>query len=245
MKFNLELGEQPREPRLLLERNILMWVVVVQKITPRLSEKELVEQIAAVAFKGERAPDEWLTDAHLLAIGIRQIEVHLQYLKKVGFSTPEIAQAAKQFFAACKTADLKNLRDLLEHQAEYIAGKGRKPHLVVDLKQSVSFESDAPGKEQSLWVSVFGWKCQVDSIVRAVAALEVALREGRQPLQKDADAMTTVTLPVPGKPGVTFSFTEEDASVLLECLLAHEDNSDAYKTTVDLLRQAHEQRDSR
>ncbi|PYN91628.1 MAG: hypothetical protein DMD89_30275 [Candidatus Rokuibacteriota bacterium] len=154
MKFTLGLREQPGEPRSLLERNILIWAIVVQKITPRLSAKELVEQIAAIAFKGERAPEEWLTDAHLLAIGIRQIEEHFQHLKKVGFRTPEIAQAAKQFFAACKTADVKNLRDLLEHQAQYIAGKPQKPHLVVDVKQSVSFGSDAPGKEQSGWVSI-------------------------------------------------------------------------------------------
>jgi len=244
MKFTIELGEQPREPRSLLERNILMWAVVVQKITPRLSAKDLVERIAGIAFKGERAPEEWLTDPHLLAIGIRQIERHLQYLEKeVGFRTTEIAQAAKQFFDVYNSTDVKNLRDLLEHQADYIVGKGEKPRLVVDMKQSVSFGSDASGNEQAVWVSVFGWKCQVDSIVRAVAALEVALREGRQPLQKDADAMITVTLPVPGKPGVTFSYTKEDASVLLECLLAHEDNSDAYKTTVNLFRQALQQRD--
>ena len=245
MKFTVGLGELPREPRSLLERNILMWVVVVQKITLRLSEKELVGQIATVAFKGERAPEDWLTDAHLLAIGIRQIEEHLQYLKKLGFRTPEIAQAAKQFFAAYKTADLKDLRNLLEHQAQYIAGEGRKPHLVVDLKQSVSFGSDAPGEEQSLWVSVFGWKCRVDPIVRAVAAVEVALREGRQPLQKMETGMTTVALPIPGKPGVTFSFTEDHARVLLEWLLAHEENSDADKTIVNLLRQALQQRDPR
>ena len=232
MKFTLGLTEQPEEPRSLLERNILIWATVVQKITPRLSAKELVEQIAAIAFKGERAPEEWLTDAHLLAIGIRQIEEHFQHLKKVGFRTPEIAQAAKQFFAACKTADVKNLRDLLEHQAEYIAGKTRKQRLVVDLKQSVSFGSDAPGKEQSVCVSVFGKKCHVDSILRAVVALEAALREGRKPLQEGGDAMTTVTFSVPGKPGVTLFFTEELARELLAGLLARGENSDAHKTLV-------------
>src|SRR5437588_1077404 len=177
VKFTIRLGEQPEETCSLLERNILMWAVVVQKITPRLSEEELIKQIAAIAFKGERAPEEWLSDPHLLAIGIRQIEKHLQCLKKVGFRTPKIEQAAKQFLAACKTADVKNLRNLLEHQAEYIAGEARKRHLVVDLKQSVSFGSDAPGMERSVWVSVFGKKCRVDPIVRAVAALEGALRE--------------------------------------------------------------------
>lgn len=247
MKFTLGHREQLGEPRSLLERNILMWIVVVQKITSRLwlSEEELGKQIAAIAFKGERAPEEWITDAHLLAIGLRQIAEHLQYLKKVGFRTPEIRRAAKQFFAAYETADLKDLRDLLEHQAQYIAGKARKPHLVVDLKQSVSFGNDGQGEEQSLWVSVFGWKCGVDSVVRAVAALEGALREGRQPLQEDGDAKIKLPLLVPGKPGVTLSFTEENARVLLECLLAHEGNSEEYKLLVNLLRQALQQTDPR
>jgi len=243
VKFTIRLGEQPEETCSLLERNILMWAVVVQKITPRLSEEELIKQIAAIAFKGERAPEEWLSDPHLLAIGIRQIEKHLQCLKKVGFRTPKIEQAAKQFLAACKTADVKNLRNLLEHQAEYIAGEARKRHLVVDLKQSVSFGSDAPGMERSVWVSVFGKKCRVDPIVRAVAALEGALREGRHLFQEGGDAMTTLTLPVPGKPGVTFSFADEHARVLLAWLLAHEENADAYKTVVSLLRQGLQQRE--
>jgi len=114
---------------------------------------------------------------------------------------------------------------------------------VVDVKQSVSFGSDAPGKEQSGWVSIFGKKCRVDPMVRAVAVLEEALREGRKLLQEDGDAMTTVTLPVPGKPGVTLSFTEEHARVLLAGLLAHEENSDAHKTLVNLLREALQKRE--
>jgi len=55
--------------------------------------------------------------------------------------------------------------------------------------------------------------------------------------------MTTVTLPVPGKPGVTLSFTEEHARVLLAGLLAHEENSDAHKTLVNLLREALQKRE--
>jgi hypothetical protein len=237
VKHTLTLRERPAEPRSLLERNILTWAVVVQNITPRLSGKELVKQMAAIAFKRERAPEEWLIDAHLLVIGVRQIEEHLQYLKQVGFRTPQIKLTAKQFFAACRTADIKNLRDVLEHQAQYIAGKPKKPHLVVDPKQLVSFGDDAPGKEQAVWVSVFGKKCRIDPVVRAVAALEGALREGEQPLQESEDTTKTVTFGFPGTP-LTVNFTEEHARVLLEWLLAHEENSDAHKMAVSLFRQA-------
>jgi hypothetical protein len=229
-----------------------MWAVIVQEITPRLqpSWQELAEQIAAVAFKRERTGEEWLTEAHLLAIGIRQIEKHLQYLKTVGFRTPEIKRAAKQFFTVCKTADVKNLRDLLEHQAEYIAGKGKKPHLVVDLKQSLSFGSDAPENEQPrdgtialVWVSVFGRKFRVDQIVGAASALVVALSEVSRPIQEDGDSTRTVTvaLPVRGGPALPFSLTEEGASDVLEYLLSHEKTSDEYRTVVSLLREALQQ----
>ena len=93
--------------------------------------------------KGERTGKEWLSYAHLLAIGMRQIERHLQFLKDVGFRNPAIADAATKFFDACNTAVVRDLRDLLEHQADYIAGEGRKPHLVVDLRQPVSFGGDS------------------------------------------------------------------------------------------------------
>lgn len=169
------LTEQPAERGSLLERNVLMFAGLVQRITSRLSvtgPSELVEHVVAIA-KDERVAWEWLSNAHLLTIGIRQIERHLQHLKDTGFRTRQIEQAATQFFDAYDIADVKNLRDLLEHQADYVAGKCQKPHLVVDLTESVSFGNDAFGR----WVSVFGTRCHVDPILRAVAALDVALRE--------------------------------------------------------------------
>ena len=173
------LREQPAEPRLLLERNVRMYVGLVQRIVPRLSPmgpEELASQYVTM-LKDERAVWEWLGEAHVLAICLRQIQEHLEQLRRLkhgGFRTPRIARATERFFRAYNTADLKNLRDLLEHQADYVAGKGDKRHLVVDLKESVSFGNDASGK---VWVSIFGRQCRVDPIVQAVAALEVALRE--------------------------------------------------------------------
>jgi len=131
---------------------------------------------------------------------------------------------------------VSNLRDLLEHQAEYIAGRGEKRHLVVDLTESVSFGNEAPGK---VWVSVFGRRCRVDPIVQAVSALEVALREERQPLQEDGDATGAVTFTlIPGTPPLTVTFTEEHAHWMLECLLAQEEKSVERETVLNLLREA-------
>jgi hypothetical protein len=246
MNHSLRLTEQPAEPRALLERNILMYAAVVQRITTRLSVtdvSQLVEPILAIA-KDEGFGYEWLADAHDLAIGIRQIDEHLQHLKnlkRAGFRTPQIKQAAKQFFSAYKSADVKNLRDLLEHQAEYIVGRGDKRHLVVDLKQSVSFGTDAPEEEQPLWVSVFGRKCRIDRIARAVAALDGALRQGRQPPQDDVDeTKIQVTLPVQGKPAI-WSLPKDRAPEVLADLLPYEENSDLHKLVVDSLRQALQQ----
>jgi len=237
------LKKQPADRGALLERNAKMWAVVVQKVVPRprLSPEELAEQTLAV-IKAERAGETWLSDAHLLTIGLRQIEQHLQCLKRMrtGFRTPHITQTAKQFLVAYNTADVRNLRHLLEHQAEYIAGRGKHPCLVVDLKESIAFGSDTTEPEESVWVSVFGRKCRVDPIVRAAAALEAALREDSRPLQEDGDSTRTVSvaLPVSGKPGPTLSFTEEDGREMLASLLAHEQKSDEYRTVVNLLREA-------
>lgn len=83
------------------------WIVAVTKVIARLWT-DLTKQMLTVA-KGERAPEEWLTDPHLLAIGLRQIEQHLQHLRNEGFRTVQIGQAAKQFFKAYESADVKNL----------------------------------------------------------------------------------------------------------------------------------------
>ena len=42
-------------------------------------------------------------------------EAALQRLKNGGFRTAQIGQAAKQFFKAYESADVQNLRNLLEH----------------------------------------------------------------------------------------------------------------------------------
>jgi len=219
------LRDQPAEPSLLLERNVRMYAGLVQKIMPRLTPMEpteLAKSITAIAGD-ERAAWDWLSKAHLLAIS-------------PGFRTSKIAQAAEQFFRAYKTADVRNLRHLLEHQAEYLAGGGKKRHLIVDVTESVSFGNDASGE---IWVSIFGKRCRVDPIMRAAAALEVALREGGQLLQEDGDAPRAVTFTlIPGTPPLTVAFTEEYARLMLEWLLAHEEKSVVRETLLNLLREA-------
>ena len=127
--IHVTLKDQPADPRLLLERNVRHYAGLVQKIMPRLSPMEPGELASQtlIMMKDKHAGSEWLNNAHVLAIGLRQIEEHLKYLKRKrsGFCTPQIAQAAEQFFRAYKTADVRNLRHLLEHQAEYLAGGGK------------------------------------------------------------------------------------------------------------------------
>jgi hypothetical protein len=243
------LNDQPAEPRLLLERNVRLYAGLVQGIMPQLSPMEpaaLARQYGTM-MQEEHGVSKWLSSAHILAIGLRQIQEHLERLRRLkgaGFRTSQIAQAAEQFFRAYKAADVSNLRDLLEHQAGYIVGEGKKGkgkkwkwHLIVDVTEPVSFGNDPSGE---VWVSIFGKRCRVDPIVRAAAALEVALREVSRPIQEGGDPTRTVTvaLPVPGGPTLPFSLTEEGARDVLECLLSHEENSDEYRTVVNLLRRA-------
>src|SRR4029453_7769511 len=116
IKLNRVIGVEAQrgdERRSGLEDDVLLWTAVVQEVTSRLSATRMIEHIeqTAAGFKSERTVEQLLSDAHLLTIGLRQIERHLTLVRKTGFRTPQIEKAANQFFEDYNTTDLKNLRD--------------------------------------------------------------------------------------------------------------------------------------
>src|SRR5207249_6823048 len=125
---------------------------IIREVASRLSATHLTQQMGALQ-QDQHAAQGWLSDAHLLVIGCRQVDRHLTFLEKLGFRTSRMEQAAQLFFGAYNTTDLRDLRDLLEHQADYIAGKGRNPKLAIDLTLPVVFTAEADGPERR--VSVF------------------------------------------------------------------------------------------
>ena len=128
--------------RALLEDNTLTWTGIIREVASRLSATHLIQQMGALQ-QDPHAAQQWLSDAHLLVIGCRQVDRHLKFLQKLGFRTSRMEQAAKGFLGAYNTTDLKDLRDLLEHQADYIAGQGRNSKLAIDLTLPVVFAAEA------------------------------------------------------------------------------------------------------
>jgi hypothetical protein len=106
------------ERRRILERNALKWARVVGRVANRLSIWRIGDQLAQVA-SGTRTSDEWLIDAHLCGVGFRQIEQHLIHMRP--YRTDALGQSAEAYLQEYGSREIKRLRDMLEHAAEYIA----------------------------------------------------------------------------------------------------------------------------
>jgi hypothetical protein len=72
------------------------------------------------------------SDAHMIAICLRQIDKYARELEACPTWSGSIAETGSAFRKLMASKELRNLRDVVEHSAEYIAGKGRKLELVQD-----------------------------------------------------------------------------------------------------------------
>jgi hypothetical protein len=68
----------------------------------------------------------------MIAISLRQIDEYARKLEACPLWSGAIAETGSAFRKLVASEELRNLRDVVEHSAEYIAGKGRKPELVQD-----------------------------------------------------------------------------------------------------------------
>lgn len=68
-----------------------------------------------------------VVNVHMLAVALRQIDRHLELL------APEwegdLAKRGTHFRNLYASSEMKDLRDVLEHSADYVADRGRKPQL--------------------------------------------------------------------------------------------------------------------
>ncbi len=125
-----------------LKRSALRWIRIVERLVGRLSLGGLPAQLHQLA-SGQRTADEWIIDAHLLAVALRQVEQHLKHLDR--YETEPLARAAQEYLAEYQSLEIKNLRDVLEHEAEYTAdaktAKLPQAEYVRDLAAPISFGS--------------------------------------------------------------------------------------------------------
>lgn len=160
----------------ILIKNALTWVRGIKQIGHRLSPSRLPHQIAQF-FQGTRLVDEWLLDAHFLIVAFRQVE---EYLKSMGSIKSQAFQiACKNYLKEYRKKTKRDLRNILEHQVEYIVeAKSRKMSqnkLILDKKSPILVGCGSMGREQIIQFTIFGKKYRIDHLVASALALEKPL----------------------------------------------------------------------
>ncbi len=159
--------------RLLLTSEARTWINIVVSVASQVTEEgEEVLEIARDA-DGDFNPKQLakilrvaVTNVHLIAIALRQVDRHLEYLAPEW--SGELAKQAVEFRDLYASSDMKDLRDVLEHSADYVADQGRNPELK---------EHEQPGygllaqNQQISGVFVFGRTYDVSPVIAAARDL--------------------------------------------------------------------------
>ena len=107
-------------------------------------------------------------DAHMIALCLRQIDEYARELEACPLWSGAIAEKGSAFREIMTSQELRNLRDIVEHSAEYIAGKGRKPELVQDPDKD--WPSTLIVNEKVTRIGIFGRDYNVQTVI--LAAIE-------------------------------------------------------------------------
>lgn len=159
------------------------WVIAVTRIAQRMSPTSIAKNINSPEIKSlnneerirqllELALDK-LLDVHILALAFRHIEEYLKQIKKTPQWSGSLEKVGKEFLQEYNTTRIKDFRDVLEHQAEYIAGSGRKPKLVKALNEGLHFG----GIDKLQNIGVFGVSYNIQPLVEKTLALDKPLKE--------------------------------------------------------------------
>lgn len=157
-------------------RALWKWIIILRKSANDLSDspKQWIELIHSLDLsnltrqqRGELRSSFYQTpaDAHVIAICLRQIDQHIKALMKSQLWRGELAKRGQNFRSIFGSNEIKDLRDVIEHSAEYLAGGGDKPKLVQDPDQDWPAISIAEG--QALDVTLFGRRYHLQPAIDA------------------------------------------------------------------------------
>jgi len=142
----------------------------------------------AIAWRGdeaarrnpvERAFDDGFFSAYLIAVALRRIEDHVRLLRSRW--SGDFARYGTEFMRVFEECGIKDLRDLLEHSADYVAKCGRRLDLVLDAERGPAFELDSSGTGVRT-IRTFGREFLVEPAIGAALALEKPSRRWRDSL---------------------------------------------------------------
>lgn len=119
-------------------------------------------------------------NAHMIAICLRQIDAHAKHLqsKAPSFWRGSVAQKGSQFIARFGSAEIRDMRNVLEHGAQYIVGDGDKPELITDPEADWPSVLAVNGRVER--IAVFGRTYEVKDIILAAIDFANALISQRK-----------------------------------------------------------------
>lgn len=113
------------------------------------------------------------SQAHMIAICLRQIDEFANQLRRYPLWSGELATKGKSFRSIIRSSKNRELRNFLEHSAEYIAGKGRNQQLVVDRNEDWPGILVIDGKVER--ITIFGLTYDTKPAILAAIELVKAL----------------------------------------------------------------------
>ena len=143
---------------------------LMMNLTKRIDFNNLsADQLREVRWAVLSAP----TSAHTVAICLRQLDEYARELQNSAIWTREIAAKGIYFRDLVASEEIRNLRDVVEHSVEYLAGGGRKPTLIHDPEADWPSVQVIDGK--ATVITVFGRAYQVKPTILAAIAFARAL----------------------------------------------------------------------
>jgi len=172
-----------QERRLL--SNIKKWARILDESARALSSNDITKRFREYDFSS-LTPDQFRqvrssvfsvpADAHMVAISLRQIDEYARELESSSLWSGAIAHAGTAFRTLLASEEARNLRDVVEHGAEYVAGRGRKPELVQDPDADWPSVLIIDGKVTR--IAVFGRSYEVKPLILAAIQFVRVLPRG-------------------------------------------------------------------
>ena len=113
-------------------------------------------------------------DAHMVVLSLRHIDEHLCQLKESSVLSGSEIAAAEEFWRHFNSEEIRDMRNLLEHSALYLAGRGRKMKLVKEPDDWPGLLA-SNGKLEKLFV--FGNTYVVRTVIESAVAVARAVQK--------------------------------------------------------------------
>jgi len=169
--------------KLLVVNEALKWIKRLDRIQHHIAETDVRMASAARCHMGKPFPDsigflqglvtleyfeDRMLEQYLIPIILRQIDDHIRVLKSEW--SGELAVKGKQFRKMFRDSEVRELRNTLEHSADYLVGKGRTPSLMLKNEPDPSIRTDSDSREV-VSVTLFGRQYVVKDLMSAALDL--------------------------------------------------------------------------